>query len=333
MNEVIENIKALHRKFWSFGLENALQAQFASAPGTGEPPPPSMDMTLSPDQILQKNLCGIEASRRVHDDRIPSCWVNYGPAFLPALAGAIFDYDRDTSWAHPNAPEDIRDLHIIQFSREIPLWKDYERKFIAVQKLNRDWMTGICDMVGPFDILAGLIGAERLCYEMIDSPVEIARLAGEAVKFWLDVYDTQFSLLEDKSGTTDCFGLFCPGRGARWSEDFMSLVSAELYRGFIFDCDCRIASNLDCSYLHVHSVAIDKIPSILKNERLSGIEISNDPNGPSLERIIEAGIHACSSRKALMLSNWSKKIPVGDFNNILAEIPNDGLIVTHEAFE
>ncbi|HOK05297.1 MAG TPA: hypothetical protein PLN24_08605, partial [Victivallales bacterium] len=314
-------------KFWQKKLDKAMKGIFSNY--TEPYQFPAIDIELSSEDIFRKNLFRI-ANFSEEDDRIASFLVNFGPSFLPALAGAKFEWDKNTSWAHPIEFTNITELKIENFNPETKLWQFYEEKFLTIQERNTDWMMSICDMVGPFDILAGIIGTERLCIEMFENPDEVKRLASEAVKFWLQVYEKQYSILQEKHGTTDVFGLYMPGKGARWSEDFIALISPEMYEEFVFECDIELAKSLDTSYIHVHSAALSSIDIISKNPYLSGIEISNDPNGPELEELIKVGKKVVDSGKSLMMSNWQKDLSIKEIESIFNSIPNHSLIVTYE---
>jgi hypothetical protein len=293
--------------------------------------PPSIDLELGAREIFEKNLRRVEGTAEADPDRMPFFAVNYGPAFLPALAGAEFEWDRDTSWSRPSAPDPLSDLRIRDFDPSCDLWRSYERKFTEVQDLADGWMMSTCDMVGPFDILAGVVGSERLCIEMAEDSGDLKRLASEATRFWMQVYEAQLSVLKERHGTADVFGLYMPGRGARWSEDFIALISPRMYEEFVLPCDIRIADSLDTSYIHVHSAAIGSVEAVLRNKTLDGVEISNDPNGPPLADLISAGKAVCETGKSLMMSNWQVDLADDELAMILASLPHRGLIVTHEA--
>ncbi len=64
---------------------------------------------------------------------------------------------------------------------------------------------------------------------------------------------------------------------------------------------------------------------------LSGVEISNDPNGPSLEEILNWAQEAYGQGKSVMLSNWKKRLERKDVKLILSRIDPSRTIVTLEA--
>lgn len=327
MNKIVEEKILLHQKFWKGELEHPMRGIFANF--ASEYNFPSIDLTLSSEEISLKNKLQIQNTKE-EDDRMEFSFVNFGPAFLAALAGANFESDRNTSWAEPANFADLSELTISDFNSSHPLWVSYREKFLKVQEINSEWMMSLCDMTGPFDILAGVIGSERLCLEMIENSEQVKRLSDEATRFWFQVYDEHYSLLKEKRGTVDVFGLYMPGRGARWSEDFIALISPDMYEEFVLPCDIQIASRLDTSYIHLHSAALSSVDRILKNTNLKGVEISNDPNGPNLDTLIEAGKRVVEAGKSLMMSNWQRDLSSQDIEKILNSIPTHSLIVTYE---
>jgi hypothetical protein len=297
-------------------------------------PFPGMDQDAAPGVLVAKNRQATTWFNATPDERMPTAWVNYGPVFLAALAGGEIAWDSNTSWArHASESTPLADLRISHFNpADNPWWQRYLIHFqYLIDSDIPDAMLGLSDFIGPFDLLAALLGSERLCLEMIGDPDEIHRLADEATHFWLDVYNAHLSLLPDPAGTTDCFGLFCPGRGSRWSEDFIALVGPEFYRDFVMPCDVRLAKALDTSYIHVHSAALPCLEHILAIPELSGIEISNDPNGPPLEALLEWAREARRRDKSVMLSNWQRHLAAADHDLLVSRSSPDATIITLEA--
>ncbi len=324
--------QALHRRFWAGTLDRHLFGFFIPNPAAR--PFPGMDQDLAEAELIAKNRQAAAWFNATPDERMPTAWVNYGPVFLAALAGGEIAWDNSTSWArHADEALPLADLHLPPFAPDgNPWWQRYLRHFRALRAAGvPDAMLGLSDMIGPFDLLAALIGTERLCLEMMGDPDEVVRLGQEATRFWLAVHAAHFALLPDPAGTSDCFGLFCPGRGSRWSEDFIALIGPELYQEFVMPCDLVLAESLDTSYMHVHSAALPCLEHILALPALSGVEISNDPNGPPLGALVEWAQEARRRGKAVMLSNWQRQLSVADHDLLANGTSPGGTVITLEA--
>lgn len=323
-----KEIKKLHENFWKGELKNPMLGVFV--PNKDESFP-SIDIDIPNEQFFRKVRSHIDFFRSTPDQRCPCAWVNFGPVFLGALAGAEMSWDNDTSWAE-NKCSDMNKISKPVFRPNSHWWKKYSAKFAALKKnLPENTFLGITDFIGPFDIMAALAGNETLCMEIMMNPEKVLELSKTSTEFFIDTYTEHWNMLDEHDGVTDVFGLYCPGKGLRWSEDFIALIGPDLYREFVLPEDKKIAQSFDTCYMHVHSSAIKCLEHILSIDELSGIEISNDPNGPALEEILEWAQEAYAKNKSVMLSNWQKKLSEKDVNLILSKIDHSRSIVTLEA--
>ena len=83
--------------------------------------------------------------------------------------------------------------------------------------------------IGPMDMLAALVGPERLAMDMMDEPEAVAEKARDCVRLWHQVYEAQWDVLGRPDGVVG-FGVYIPGRSALWSEDAMALVGPRQFR-------------------------------------------------------------------------------------------------------
>lgn len=163
------------------------------------------------------------------------------------------------------------------------------------------------------------------------NPEKVAELASAATDFWMEFYDLNIAMLPDHDGVATLFGMYCPGRGVLWSEDFIALCGPDIYKDLVLPCDSRIVEHTDTSYIHIHSGGIKCLEYILKIPGLSGLEISYDPNGPSLEEILEWAQEAYRNNKSVMISTWERHIDKKDVELILSKIDVSRTIVSVDA--
>lgn len=319
--------KQLHRAFWSGTLKKPLLGLFQPF----DSDLPGMDIILSPEDVVTKNRRAVEFFQTTPDQRIPLVTINFGPVFPIAVTGGEIKWDNHTSWAEPQVTS-IDDVMLQPINTNHPIWLKYmELNQALVETDFFEAMISPAGLIGPFDILAALTGTELLCIECLVHPEKVANLAKAATAFWIDFYDLNLSIVPQSDGIATRFGLFCPGKGALWSEDFIALCGPDVYKDLVLPCDIQITEHLDTSYIHVHSGGIKCLEHILGIPKLSGVEISNDPNGPPLEEIIDWAQEAYRHGKSVMLSNWERHSSKKDVEFILSKIDLSRTIVTLDA--
>ena len=75
------------------------------------------------------------------------------------------------------------------------------------------------------------------------------------------------------------FGAWMDNRSVgHLAEDGTCLIGPDLYEEFCLPLTNEFLDNYDGCYMHVHSIAYQSIPSIIKNEKVKLVEISTDPN-------------------------------------------------------
>ena len=323
----LQERKKLHIDFWNGKLEKPLLGVFLPW-DTGYP---NIDIDLSCGDVVNKNRRAVDFFKNTPDQRIPRVNVNFGPVFPATIAGAKMEWDKDTSWAESDASS-MDDVITPSLNPEHPLWLKYKEFFQALVAANfAETMLSPEGLLGPFDILAALTGSEILCMECLMNPEKVANLAKAATDFWIEFYDLNFGLLPEADGVATLFGMYCPGKGLLWSEDFIALCGPDIYRDLVLPCDLRVVEHTDTQYIHVHSGGIKCLEHILKIPGLAGVEISNDPNGPSLEEILEWAQEAYSNGKSVMLSNWERNSTKKEVELILSRIDPSKTIVTLDA--
>jgi hypothetical protein len=179
-----------------------------------------------------------------------------------------------------------------------------------------------------------MVGQEALIIAIYEEPEEVLRRAEDALELFLEVHRRQMQMIRQAGftdGTVDWMSIWMDGLGACYSEDFSALVGAEQFREFFRPVNERLMAAMDCSMLHIHSGAWRCVPEILALPRLGAMELSNDPNGPALDKLIELGSRVQASGRALQMSNWEHPLPTADIERLLESLKPEGLIVTLQA--
>ena len=323
--ELSEKLR-LHLAFAAGELPRPLLRLFPPSGGTPSRYP-NCDNDLSVEDVIAKGR--LRASRQIDDDFFPVARVYFGTAMLVALAGGDFSCDGATTWAHPTAGSAVG-LEIPPLDEDLPIWRNYAKKFRALRDAEIPGVIlGLPDLIGPLDIAAGLLGSEQLAVDMMLEPEAVASVLIRCADLWKQVFDFHVRELGPvEGGMVTMFDNFMPGRSALWSEDFSALIGPETYQKFGMALDGDLARHLDSSLIHIHSAAGRCLPVIKNIEKLSAVEISNDPNGPPLLSILDWAAEIQAAGKSVMLSNWEHPLTDSDVDDILDKLDHRRLLVT-----
>lgn len=293
------------------------------------------DMDVPPTMIAERKGANLQASAVVPADVLPVAFVDFGTAFLPALAGAGFKYDGHTSWAIPCA-ESLKGLQVRPFDPEHPLWVSYLERFRPLLD-NWNWDTylpGPTVMLGPMDILAGLLGPENLAMSLYTEPEEVQRCAADAARLFMEVFRVQVRMIRAAGlteGMADWMSIWLPGEGVCYSEDFSALCGELHFRQFFLEPNNWIMSQMDSAMLHLHSAALPCLPGVLDIKGLKALEISNDPNGPDVDGIIAAAQQVQAAGIPLQVSNWEHPLTEKERERLFSALSPPGLRVSLQA--
>ncbi len=290
---------------------------------------PRFDFDLSPAELVEKTRTSVAWHAASVDDRVPTAQVEYGTGFLTALAGGQFHADNHTAWTIPVA-ESCAAVRVAEFDEGQPLWQGFLERLRALRDAGIDEAI-LCqaDMTGPTDILAGLVGTEQLCLDMATDPDSVQRALADCTRLWLAVQAAQVREIGLSAGGSACgFRLWLPGVGSMWSEDFTALIGPDMFERFARPCDAAMAQALDSSIMHIHSAGGRNLEVLAGIDALTGVEISNDPNGPPLEQLVAWGRMLQQAGKSIMMSNWNKPITDEQVAYLLENLDHRRLLIT-----
>jgi len=293
------------------------------------------DVEVAPAEIAERKLRNAEAGRAIPTDKLPAAFVDFGPPFLPALGGAGFEHDGVNCWSVPCA-ETAKDLRVKPFDPAHPLWVRYVALF---EKLLDNWswdsyLPGIFPMLGPMDVLSCMLGQEALSMELCLHGEDVRRVAADAARLFMDVFKEQIRMLRQAGfaeGSVDWMRIWMPGDSACYSEDYSALVGPQHFRDFFYEPNSTIMTSLDTAFLHVHSAAHKCLPEIIALRGINAIELSNDPNGPGMDELIELGKSVQDAQLALQMSNWEHPLEVSEIDKLLTSLEPEGLVVSLQA--
>lgn len=317
----------LHEAWWRRENTRPLVDNFAPV----AMPHGGLDIEVSVERIGERKIGNARALETVAQDLLVVQRVDFGPAILPALAGAGFHHDPHTSWNTPVA-ERCSDLKDLRFDRNHPLWIAYaERRDEMLRHWSWDtFLPGHLNNVGPFDILAGLMGSEALMMQMFDDPAGVAEVAGAAAELLADVMREEATALRKlgpAEGTTDGFRVWLPGNGTRFVEDFTALIGPEQTRECILPASRRATEGFDSILYHTHSAAWKNLPIMAEVGGRVAIEFGTDPGQPDLDTRI-ATVRGLQERGLpVQYGSWNHPLGPAERQRVLDALDPRGLIV------
>lgn len=129
-------------------------------------------------------------------DAFPHVCPNFGPGVIVAFLGAELINGPDTVWFHPKEDIPITDLDF-EFDAENP-WYLRCRDLVttAMNRWQGSVQCALTDMGGNLDILSAFRPAEKLIYDLYDSPDHVKRLTWKAHELWWRYFE-EFSALTE----------------------------------------------------------------------------------------------------------------------------------------
>lgn len=261
--------------------------------------------------------------------------VDFGPAFLPALAGAGFHYDGHTSWSTPVA-ERCAEVKFRGFDPSQPLWEAYVVRRAEMLK-HWSWETylpGHTNNIGPLDIVAALIGTENLRMQMSDDPEGVKALSLEVADFVAEIMRDEVATLRAKGpadGTTDVFRIWMPGNGTRFVEDVTVLIGPEQTREFVLPASRRATQGFDSVLYHTHSAAWKNLPIMTEMGGRLAVEFGTDPGNPDLDTRIAAVRALQECGLPVQYGSWNHPLSDAEIQRVVDRLDPRGLILRFQA--
>jgi hypothetical protein len=185
---------------------------------------------------------------------------------------------------------------------------------------------------GPGDMLGALVGYEKLVTLMLgpsnkDYLHELLELCSS---IWIETANMHHRRAgKFAGGYCDAFGIWAPGKTARSQEDFASLISPDMYTGFLVPHDIRIANAFEYSSIHMHSGYVASVydwRSIAEKSTIKALQVSLDPMGPGIDELMKTLVEM-NSRKPLIIRSM-KSESSATLERRLSEFPGSVLLTS-----
>lgn len=271
------------------------------------------DDLLKPQQIKAERYFDLHLDRHQMIQGLPQDFIrpveplNWMP-WLEGILGLPLTVKNQSVWAEPILDQDqpLQDLR--------PGWREdwLDTTLAYVRDLVREFHPQI-PVAGPFlrgpaDVVAAMVGTSRFCVELIDHPEEIERLVSLSAQAWAKVSRMIMDIIPGWQG-----GYF---PGARWiqapgecvytSEDATSLISKGMYEKYLLPANIQMCTQFPYGFVHRHSAALHNIESLCQLSQQWAVEVTLDPSGPHLEKIIPVLKKVQESRHPLIVFGISE---------------------------
>lgn len=227
-----------------------------------------------PPEKIAEDYVAYESQRAYAGDTYPFLFVNFGPGILAGPLGAKVNATEETVWFDPPEDADIRKLRV-RMDRSNYWWQ----RILAVTKAAVE-VTGdvaqisYTDLGGNLDILAGLIGSQRLCMELLDHPDLVDRACADITKAWLAAFDELDRIIRPKCpGTNGWASIWAPGSSYMLQSDFSYMISPEMFGRFVMPDLVLCCDHIEYPFYHLDGVGeIPHLDQLLSIEKLRGIQ-------------------------------------------------------------
>lgn len=148
-------------------------------------------------------------------------------------------------------------------------------------------------MRGPIDILAALLGNERMTQSLHDDPDRAGEILSRAASAFVDVAWEQYDLIPSFHGGSApwLYGVWAPGSAIRLQCDSAAHISPDIYRAAVLPHDRTILEAFDYTLVDLHTAGTLNLHPILVQEAdVSALAVTLDryAGAPTMSEILPA---------------------------------------------
>ncbi len=256
------------------------------------------------EEVLNRYQDIIEAAYYLGDG-LPKFYINIGPGVLAALLGSEYEFVDGSTWFSPSTNADgvswekipLKEIDLT-LNLEHPLWRRiYTLTESGIERWGNQLTYGITDLGGNLDVLASLVGAQRLAVEMLDQPAEVERLCGQIRRAWLECYKIQHRLLDQAGmGSSGWSCLWAPQPLSRdfqrgmymLQSDFAYMISPAMFKRFVMPDLQECCDEIAYPFYHLDGKGqIRHLDQLLSLEKLRGIQWIAGAGAPPAEEWLD----------------------------------------------
>lgn len=227
---------------------------------------------------------------------LPKFYVNAGPGVLAAFLGAGFKFLEGSAWFSPPTVNGVsweqtplEKIHLT-FNKDHPLLNRIRNLMRAgIERFGNQVVYGLTDIGGNLDVLASLVGSQRLAMELHDRPAEVERLCEEIRVFWLDCYNCLHADLDAAGmGSSAWASVWAPGRSYMLQSDFAYMISPAMFKRFVMPDLKACCDAMSYPFYHLDGKGqIRHLDQLLSLEKLRGIQWVQGDGAPPAEEWLD----------------------------------------------
>lgn len=222
-------------------------------------------------------------------EAMPGFRPGFGPDQMAGFCGAPIIVSPDstsTSWSQ-KIVEDWTEALPLTIAEDNVAWRRMKQYHEAAERYIRGkGLLYNIDMHSNIDLLEGLRGAQRLLFDIIDTPELVERAMADARRLFIKVYDEFWQYGDkDQLGSTSWLNLYSRGKYNPIQADFICLLSPELVRKFVLPALEEEAAFLDNACFHLDGPdALKHLDDILAIDGIEAIQwVPGEGNKPQIE--------------------------------------------------
>jgi len=194
--------------------------------------PSAKERWLDVEFQVEQAIAGL-LSQDYPGDSFPVYCLNVGPELTSSLLGCELQYmDDNTGWSIPNihSPEDWSKICIenCNFDNN-PYWQAMEQMTdLAIEMSQEQFIVGMTDLHGNYDILAGLRDPQHLCMDLMDCPDQVIEAGKTSRQVMIKAFNRNYTKVVDARFPASCWiGFLHDGPAYVPSCDFWCMVSPQ----------------------------------------------------------------------------------------------------------
>ncbi len=220
---------------------------------------------------------GLEEDTAVPDDGFMPAAPFFGVPWMEAILGCPVRLYGTSLYAEPILGS-LADVGSVTFSACGP-WFDrlLELTESIVTRFSAEYPMCTAQLRGPGDMMASLLGRDRLCLEFYDHPREVEAVAAKCAELWVEVAQAQLEVIPPyRGGHFNRLQIWTPSSTATLHIDFASLISRDMFERFFLPAEQRIAVHFDYPIYHTHASSLHVIDCLAAMENVAAIQVSAD---------------------------------------------------------
>jgi hypothetical protein len=235
------------------------------------------------------------------------------PTFVIPWAEAIFGCQIEVKssgiWAKPHEegkeePSTVESLfEDIWFKKALEITNELNKKFVG------NYPTAAPMLRGPADMVAALLGAEKMCIDLMTDPDKVQGLLRSATDIWLSANSKfqETSVKFHNGYSLPRFQIWSPSYIAATQEDCSLFFSPERYSVYLYKVNQRVTASSPHTIMHIHSSGMHVIDSLISINALGALEIVLEKTGPTLTELMPTLIKIQKDKPLILYREFDKQ--------------------------